>query len=72
MKKICIHTEYIQLQNVLKLENIISTGGEAKLFLQQNSVLVNDLLENRRGRKLYVGDRVKVNNEVYLIVDDVG
>lgn len=72
MKKICIRTEYIQLQNVLKLENIISTGGEAKLFLQQNDVLVNDLLENRRGRKLYVGDRVKVNNEVYLIVDDVG
>ena len=32
----------------------------AKFFLAENDVLVNDVLENRRGRKLYDGDIVKV------------
>lgn len=72
MKKIFIHTDYIELQNVLKKENIISTGGEAKIFLQMNKIFVNDILENRRGRKLYPGDKVKVGETIYLIDKDVG
>jgi len=67
MKKVLIHTEYIELQNVLKKNGIIQTGGEAKFFLQNNSVLVNGELENRRGKKLYPGDQVEILNEVYLI-----
>ena len=56
MKKVLIHTEYIELQNVLKKENVISTGGEAKIYLKENEVFVNDILETRRGRKLYPQD----------------
>lgn len=72
MKKISIHTEYIQLQNVLKINGIIYTGGEAKMFLKENEVYVNGILEDRRGRKLYPGDQVKVENEIYLIEKDEG
>ena len=67
MEKILIHTEYIELQNVLKKSGIIFTGGEAKFFLKENVVYVNGEQENRRGRKLYPGDQVKVNNKIYLI-----
>ena len=69
MKKVLIHTEYIELQNVLKKNGIIQTGGEAKFFLQNNSVLVNGELENRRGKKLYPGDQVEILNEVYKVTD---
>ena len=72
MKKISIHTEYIELQNVLKISGIIYTGGEAKIFLKENEVYVNDILENRRGRKLYPGDQVKVENQTYLIEKNEG
>ena len=72
MKKISIHTEYIELQNVLKISGIIYTGGEAKIFLKENEVYVNDILENRRGRKLYPGDQVKVEGQTYLIVKNEG
>ena len=34
MKKISIHTEYIELQNVLKLSGIIYTVGKQKFFLK--------------------------------------
>ena len=59
--------EYITLQSVLKVANVISTGGMAKMFLEDNKVLVNGELENRRGRKLYSGDEVKFKSNVFRV-----
>jgi len=67
MKIIKIHKEYIELQQLLKMVSIIQTGGEAKIFLKENIVLVNNIQENRRGRKLYPGDKIEVFGENYLI-----
>ncbi|MGO4545031.1 S4 domain-containing protein YaaA [Paenibacillus sp. 2TAB23] len=60
MKEIKIKTEYITLGQFLKLSDCISTGGHAKFFLQENTVIINGEADNRRGRKLYVGDKVEV------------
>ena len=59
--------ELITLNEFLKLANIISTGGQAKWYLQENEVYVNDELENRRGRKLYPGMKVRVEGSTFLI-----
>ena len=59
--------EYMTLQSLLKLTNVISTGGMAKIYLQDNVVLVNGEAENRRGRKLYRGDKIDVANTVFVI-----
>jgi len=60
MKTIGISTEYITLGQFLKLADCIGTGGEVKFFLQEKSVKVNGEPDNRRGRKLRVGDVVEV------------
>jgi S4 domain protein YaaA len=60
MKTIHISTEYITLGQLLKLADCIDTGGGAKAFLQQNTVLVNGQPDNRRGRKLVPGDIIEV------------
>lgn len=60
MKEIEISTEYIQLQQLLKLGECIGSGGEVKHFLQENEVIVNGEKENRRGRKLRPGDVIEV------------
>lgn len=60
MKSIGISTEYITLGQFLKLADCISTGGEAKFFLQETKVLINGEPDNRRGRKLVVGDKIEV------------
>ncbi|WP_027086755.1 S4 domain-containing protein YaaA [Cohnella panacarvi] len=60
MKSIGISTEYITLGQFLKLADCISTGGHAKFFLQETKVLVNGEPDNRRGRKLVVGDQIEV------------
>ena len=68
MKELKIKTEYITVQQFLKIENFISSGGEAKYYLLDNEVYVNSELENRRGRKLYPGYVIKVENTEYKIV----
>lgn len=60
---------YITLGILLKIAKIISTGGEAKIFLSENEILVNGEEENRRGRKLYNDDKVEVAGNVFLIKD---
>ena len=63
MKNVSIKTEYIELQQLLKMENYISSGGQAKYFLLENKVFVNGEEENRRGRKLRVGDIILIDKE---------
>ena len=50
--------EFITLQNLLKVENIVATGGEAKYVIVDGLVQVNGECESRRGRKLRQGDVV--------------
>lgn len=62
-----ISTEYITLGQFLKFSDIIQNGGEAKLFLANNEVLVNGEPDNRRGRKLRSGDSVSIAGLNYKI-----
>ena len=59
--------EFITLQSVLQVGDIISTGGMAKAFLETENVYVNGELERRRGRKLYPGDKVEVLKSKFII-----
>ena len=58
---------YITLQSRLQVGGVISTGGMAKIFLQENEVKVNGELENRRGRKLYTGDEVRLKDQMFVV-----
>ena len=58
---------YITLQSLLQVGGVISTGGMAKIFLQENEVKVNNEREDRRGRKLYPGDKVLVGKTSFLV-----
>ncbi len=62
-----ITTEYITLQQFMKLSGIAQTGGEAKILVKESDILVNGETENRRGRKLYPGDVIRVNGKMYVI-----
>ena len=59
--------QYITLQSLLQVGGVISTGGMAKIFLLENEVLVNGEREDRRGRKLYSGDKVQVLKQSFLV-----
>ncbi len=65
--KIRADEEYITLNVLLKITDIISTGGMAKIYLQTTDVYVNGEKEDRRGRKLYRGDIVRAENTDFVI-----
>jgi S4 domain protein YaaA len=62
-----ITTEYITLQQFLKFAGIAQTGGEAKIMVKEIEIFVNGEKENRRGRKLYPGDTVKVDGKTFVV-----
>jgi len=52
--------DFITLQAILKELGIIQSGGAIKAFLQDREVYVNNELEQRRGRKLRVNDKIDI------------
>jgi ribosome-associated protein len=60
MKTIPINGDYITLGQLLKSVDLVSSGGEAKVFLTSYEIMVNQEPEERRGRKLYPQDVVEI------------
>lgn len=62
MQKIEIKTEFITLGQLLKIANIVDSGGAAKYFLLEhsNDFEINGENDSRRGRKLYSGDAISI------------
>jgi len=57
----------MKLDQFLKWKNLVSSGGEAKIFIKSGSVKVNGVIETRRGRKLNRGDKVIfLKNELFF------
>ena len=48
----------MKLDQFLKWHNLVSSGGEAKIFIKSGAVKVNGLIETKRVRKLNKGDKV--------------
>ena len=74
MKTMTITTEYIKLQDLLKLANVVETGGEAKecvqsgeakLVIQEGDVAVNGEVCTMRGKKIRPGDVVTFRGQEY-------
>ena len=68
-EKIVITTEFIKLDAFMKFANVVMTGGEAKMLIQEEQVLVNGEVCTMRGKKLRNGDKFTFNGETYLICD---
>lgn len=58
---------FIKLDQFLKWQGIVQTGGEAKIRIKDGEVFVNGRVETRRGKKLIEGDRVKMGGITYEV-----
>ncbi|MGL5347147.1 MAG: S4 domain-containing protein YaaA [Peptostreptococcaceae bacterium] len=68
MIEINIDSEYIKLDQVLKLADLASTGGHAKFLILEGLVKVNGEVETRRGRKLRAQDVIEVEGNTIKVV----
>jgi ribosome-associated protein len=65
---VVIDTPAITLGDFLKWVGAADTGGRAKFMVQNGAVLVNGIVERRRGRRLLPGDRVSAVGKEYVVV----
>jgi ribosome-associated protein len=63
-----IKQEPTELCKILKLESLVSGGGEAKLAISEGYVLLNGEVETRKRKKVYAGDLLTFNGQHYQIV----
>lgn len=63
--------KFIELNTFLKLNNLASTGGQAKILIRSGEILVNGEVESRNRRKMLVGDKVQYQKKVYVVEKEV-
>tara|TARA_B100000700_G_scaffold36280_1_gene35478 strand:- start:6887 stop:7084 length:198 start_codon:yes stop_codon:yes gene_type:complete len=56
----------MKLDQFLKWNSIVATGGEAKQIITAGHVKVNGSIERRRGRKLNSGDFISFGDQVLI------
>ena len=71
-KKVSVHGEFIQLNQLLKLENVVGSGGEAKALIESGRVLVNGEKADAVRKKLRDGYKVRLGSKSWIIelIDD--
>ena len=67
VEKIAIDSDFIRLQDLLKLSGVCATGGMAKVVIQNGEVLVNGEICTMRGKKLRSGDRAQFDNTEIIV-----
>ncbi|MCL2019346.1 MAG: RNA-binding S4 domain-containing protein [Oscillospiraceae bacterium] len=67
-QEIYISPPFIKLEQFLKFASLASTGGEAKLLIQNGYVCVNGEVCKLRGKKLFGGEEISLGAEIYRCV----
>lgn len=62
--------ENTELKNLLKLANLVSSGGEVKYAILEGEVTLNGEVTNVIRKKLKNGDIVEFNGEILKVVTD--
>lgn len=69
MHEIFITTPFIKLDQLLKYASVASTGGEAKMMIEDGLISLNGEPENRRGKKIYPGDTIVINLDEQIVLN---
>lgn len=71
MEKITIKTDFIKLNQFLKWSGAAHSGSHANFMIGEGQIRVNEEVETRRGRKIYPGDRVILDDgHQFLIIGE--
>lgn len=70
MEAVVINDDFIKLGQLLKLANMVSSGVEAKIVIQNGDVKVNGEVDTRRGKKIYPQDVVEYKGQQVTVIGE--
>lgn len=70
MEAVVISDDFIKLGQLLKLANMVSSGVEAKIVIQNGEVKVNGEIDTRRGKKIYPNDVVEYKGQQITVIGE--
>ena len=68
MRVVEIEEEPIELYKILKFENMVQSGGEAKFVIAEGLGRVNGEIETRKRKKIFSGDIIGFGEETIRII----
>ena len=67
METIRLMRQPIDLYKILKFEGLVSSGGEAKAVIAGGLVILNNVVETQKRKKIFSGDIIEFNGAHYLM-----
>lgn len=68
MQEIQIDTEFIKLDSFMKWAGIVGSGSDAKMLILDGEVKLNGEVVTQRGKKIFKGDCIEFQDELYKII----
>ncbi|MEE0945808.1 MAG: RNA-binding S4 domain-containing protein [Acutalibacteraceae bacterium] len=65
--EVTIKEDFIRLDSLMKLSNLVYTGGHAKILIQDGEVKVNGEVCTMRGKKMRVGDYLEFEDTKVVV-----
>jgi ribosome-associated protein len=62
-----VSTQPIELCKLLKIANMVSGGGEAKIVISEGYVLLNNEVEFQKRKKVYHDDIIEFNGDIIQV-----
>lgn len=63
-----LNNEFIELHKLIKLLDLVDTGGQAKMLIEDGLVLRNGVIETRKRAKIVKGDTIQIGDVTITVI----
>ncbi|MFH1062431.1 MAG: RNA-binding S4 domain-containing protein [Candidatus Omnitrophota bacterium] len=67
-KIITVREQPCELYKILKMQDLVQSGGHAKLEIAQGHIKVNGHIETRKAKKIVAGDIIEFENKKFKVI----
>lgn len=63
-----LNGEFIELHKLIKLLDLVDTGGQAKMLIEDGLVLRNGVIETRKRAKIIKGETIVIGDVTITVI----
>ncbi len=63
-----LNEPFIELHKLIKLLDLVDTGGQAKMLIENDQVFRNGVVETRKRAKIIKGEKITIGDVVIEVI----